>query len=163
MISPIDLAWAAGFLEGEGTFAFGQRLKDGRPDQGSAHVAACQVQREPLERLHRLFGGNDPVEYHWLGPSKTKSAWFWRVYGIRAVGTMMTIYRFMSPQRRARIRLALDRWRSAPGQHKKWSVCSRGHDLTLAKARTGRNGNGQCSRCVSIWQKERRKQSAASR
>jgi len=163
MISAIDLAWAAGFLEGEGTFAFGRRLKADRPEWGSAQVAACQVQREPLDRLQSLFDGSDPAEYHWLGPSKNKSAWFWRVYGPRAVGIMMTLYHFMSPRRREQIRSVLDRWKSAPGWRKKWAMCSRGHDLTLPRARTGRNGNGQCSKCVSLWQKERRKQRAASR
>lgn len=46
-ISLVQLGWAAGFLEGEGSFTNG----------GSPCVSAGQVQREPLERLSALFGG----------------------------------------------------------------------------------------------------------
>lgn len=42
-VSTLQLAWAAGFIEGEGSF--------------SNTVTAAQVQKEPIERLHALFGG----------------------------------------------------------------------------------------------------------
>lgn len=47
MVSTLDICWVAGFLEGEGSF---QNVR-------SPIVAVAQVQREPLERLQRLFGG----------------------------------------------------------------------------------------------------------
>lgn len=45
-----DLAWAAGFLEGEGSFCI--------RSNGRWFLGAGQVDREPLERLQALFGGN---------------------------------------------------------------------------------------------------------
>ena len=44
-----DLYWSAGFLEGEGAF-----MKNGT---GGIVVTASQVQKEPLDRLYKLFGG----------------------------------------------------------------------------------------------------------
>lgn len=49
-----DLAWAAGFLEGEGCFKI-NFLRGGR-NVGPA-VTATQVDKAPLERLQKLFGG----------------------------------------------------------------------------------------------------------
>src|SRR5690349_1350424 len=48
-----DLAWAAGFLEGEGSFQ-----RTGRPGKaGSMLVSAPQVNAEPLMRLQTILGG----------------------------------------------------------------------------------------------------------
>ena len=86
-----DLGWAAGFLEGEGSFA-----KNGR----SSRTEASQVQREPLERLVRYFGGMiiDQPKYHQHR---------WCTYGARSRGVMMTLYSLMSPRRQQQIRAAL--------------------------------------------------------
>ncbi len=46
---PLDVAWAAGFIEGEGTFV----CSHGR----GIRVKVVQVNREPLDKLQRLFGG----------------------------------------------------------------------------------------------------------
>ena len=50
MITVRDIAWAAGFMEGEGSFM--SRCK------GAILLECVQVQKEPLERLQKLFGGN---------------------------------------------------------------------------------------------------------
>lgn len=86
------LAWAAGFLEGEGCFL-------------SSRVHAPQVNREPLERLTRLFGGGiyltRPKVRRW------NECFRWHVSGTRARGVMMTLYALMSARRQAQIRKAL--------------------------------------------------------
>src|SRR5437899_325842 len=80
-----DLEWAAGFLEGEGSFG----------KWGTTHtVQAAQVNQEPLLRIQTLFGG-------WVKPRKTmqpghQNAWVWRVSGARARGIMMTLYSLLS-------------------------------------------------------------------
>lgn len=51
--TPVDIAWAAGFLEGEGSFSAKRRATG---VYGS--VTAPQVNREPLERLLAMFGGS---------------------------------------------------------------------------------------------------------
>ena len=52
-----DLAWAAGFLEGEGTFYCNiqKPKKEGYKPQAAISLRAVQVEREPLERLARIF------------------------------------------------------------------------------------------------------------
>lgn len=47
--TPFDLMWAAGFLEGEGSFTISKDRK--RP-----RITAGQVKKAPLETLQRVFG-----------------------------------------------------------------------------------------------------------
>ena len=51
---PLDLAWAAGFLEGEGCFGYYFHRPGAR--NGSLHLNASQKEREPLDRLREIFG-----------------------------------------------------------------------------------------------------------
>lgn len=68
--NPVELAWAAGFLDGEGHF--GLRGADGSP-----FVEAAQVRtRAPLDRLQVLFGGSIRCG---------RSAWRWKLEGRPAV------------------------------------------------------------------------------
>lgn len=52
-----DLAWAAGFLDGEGCFTLIKQSGATLPSQRSLYVGASQSTREPLEKLQELFGG----------------------------------------------------------------------------------------------------------
>jgi hypothetical protein len=96
IVSPttVDLAWAAGFLEGDGFF-----LRDGT-------VGASQVEWAPISKLVRIFGGlvrpvaaRRPTQSHYLE---------WEANGARGRGIMYTLYPFLSPKRRAQIRASLD-------------------------------------------------------
>jgi hypothetical protein len=51
MTKDTDYAWAAGFIDGEGCFS-------ARRNQTGVTLSVTQVEREPLKRLHVLFGGN---------------------------------------------------------------------------------------------------------
>jgi len=44
-----QIFWIAGFLEGEGCFS---------STRSTSHVTATQVQKEPLEKLHKFLGGS---------------------------------------------------------------------------------------------------------
>lgn len=118
--SIVDLAWAAGFLEGEGSFGI---------NGGSARVTAAQVQKEPLDRMHRLFGG-----HLWLKQPNgvgNQPIWVWYVNSRRSAAVMMTLYSFMSPKRKLEIEFALSEWRSARNMKSAGSlVCTRGHSIT---------------------------------
>lgn len=94
-----DLEWAAGFLEGEGSFLYNHNrktLSNGRKkDTGTQEVSATQVHTsEPLNKLQALFGGTVRGED-------------WRVTGPRARGVMMTLYPLVSSRRKEQIRRAL--------------------------------------------------------
>lgn len=110
--STIDIAWAAGFLEGEGSFYGGTvDSRKGCPSDGRTYqtytVQCYQVQREPLDRLRSMFGGRIQA-----CPARDRFAseqpyFMWRVNGARARGVMLTTYALMSPRRREQIQEAL--------------------------------------------------------
>lgn len=87
-----DLEWAAGFIEGEGSFS-------GR--QNKQRVEAAQLNPEPVAKLLLIFGGR-VKKYR-----KNYPIWLWVVHGARARGVMMTLYAMMSSVRQEQIRNAL--------------------------------------------------------
>lgn len=114
----IEIAWAAGFLEGEGGFVAC------RNKTSSFTISAVQVQREPLERLLRLFGG------HLKGYHRKKYGLIhrWTVNGSHAVSVGFTIFPFMSVKRKAQIVRIVEEWKACPGKNNRWKTeCPRGH------------------------------------
>lgn len=78
--SVLDIAWAAGIYEGEGS-------------AGYSGISVSQSDRWILDRFKELFGGT--VSYE-----RSIEMHFWRASGARARGFLMTIYGFLSPWRR---------------------------------------------------------------
>lgn len=71
MADATEYAWAAGFLDGEGCFRLAPRSGCHAATRCPS-VSACQIKREPLEKLSGLFGGkvrsqrvNDKGEQIW--------------------------------------------------------------------------------------------------
>lgn len=95
-----DIAWAAGFLEGEGSF-----YRSSKTAKGTAYVVAYQNNPEPVNRMLALFGGSLAQR----APRRRcpTGAWVWRASGARARGVCMTMYPLMSEKRRGQIREAL--------------------------------------------------------
>lgn len=100
----VDIAWVAGFLEGEGHF---RRSTSARNRFGSEAVSAAQVNPEPLYRLQEFFGGGIYA--------KKRSKWGmndileWKVSGERARILMRAVEPLMSMRRREQIRWAFSR------------------------------------------------------
>ena len=96
-----DLAWAAGFLEGEGSFT--SNLSKAKWYQ---RIQGYQNNIEPLKRMQALFGGTI-----WAFPKKREQATqvghVWQVNGARARGVMFTLFTFLSAKRRQQVRVAL--------------------------------------------------------
>lgn len=97
--STADIAWAAGFLEGEGTFRCQRRCQS---------VSAGQANREPLVRLQAVFGGQISAPRQCKN-NKPFSTWY--ANGARARGVMMTVYAHLTGVRRNQVRAALARSR----------------------------------------------------
>lgn len=93
-VSPYDLAWAAGFFEGEGSFD-----ADGR----AGRIGVPQVNREPVERLLRLFGGT----IYQRQPERGNLINTWMVRGPKARHLMEQVYPLMSQRRQRQIENAL--------------------------------------------------------
>jgi|SRR5579872_2648762 len=119
MVSSLDVAWAAGFLEGEGTFRFTKSR--------SVCVSAPQKGTECLLRLQKLFGGSIYGPY-----TETHRIPQWQLTGNKAVGVMMTVYSFMSEKRKGEIKKAINIWKSIPLNSfthiAVFGKCLKGHD-----------------------------------
>lgn len=98
-MSDCDLSWAAGFLEGEGSFF--------RQTRGDIVVKATQVNREPLERLKAMFGGSITYDDRRRDKGTRRPQWQWRLDGQRALRLMETIHPLMSAVRQEQIEIVL--------------------------------------------------------
>lgn len=118
----IELARASGFLEGEGCFYVNvnaNRGKTGRAQYTRWNITAAQKEREPLERLQRLFGGNIHLvirhAHEYAGREiKETQVYRWSLEGGKVIQVEMTLYTLMSTRRREAIKKTIALWRSRP-------------------------------------------------
>ncbi|SRR5258706_3825562 len=92
----LEVAWAAGFIEGEGSFKL--QVKCPR-------VSAGQVNKEPLLILQAIFGGS-LKQYKNAKPSWSP-LWYWYVNGARAREVIATILPWLSQKRKQQARRIL--------------------------------------------------------
>ncbi len=149
-ISTLHLAWAAGFMEGEGSFV---------TQSNSPKVSAAQVQREPLDRLRAMFGGTITSRY--TNGFSDKQIWVWSIKARRSAEVMMTLYVLMSPRRQDQIANSLSKWKNARTLKPHFSdICIRGHKLTSDNVYRA-NGYTRCKTC-QLAAKKRYREKAAS-
>lgn len=133
MIALTDIAWAAGFLEGEGHFS---KVESG--------VAVSQIEREPLDRLRSLFGGNIREIAEKRGH---RAHHVWTLHGSNAAAAMMTVWAFMSAKRRTQIDVSLSIWRNSKVNRvsRNAPCCPRGHSRSVY-AHSKVSGCAECRR-----------------
>jgi len=148
-----ELFWAAGFMEGEGSFHCDK-------EKSLVRISTPQNVREPLERLLALFGGVIRLRAQTY-KGQPRPIFVWDAVGTRAVGIMMTLYTLLSQKRREQVTLALSRWRSHRAHHRHWTVCKRGHPLSEDNTYVGGRGERRCRICVLVG--ARRRDNAARR
>lgn len=136
-ITPIQIAWAAGIYEGEGSCG------PNATSRARIHAEVVQKDRWILERLRELFGGSI-VTHDGERNGKRFEGFAWLATGKRARGFLMTIYSFLSPRRRAQVKTALLRTRRpiATAFH-----CRRGHPVKDFAAQ--QKGGRYCRGCKS--------------
>jgi hypothetical protein len=144
-----DLAWTAGFLEGEGSFTREWR------DHGAV-VRATQVERWPLDRLVALFGGSIGA-YTRTDARHPHGFNLWNLKGTVAVGLMMTLYPMMSPKRRRQITAALTHWRAGQVPNRYRRACPYGHPYIPRGAGRTRGAGRRCQRCNTDAKRRRRR------
>lgn len=93
----VDVAWAAGFLEGEGTFT---------KTQGLLRIKVVQVNFEPLFRLQYLFGGHI---YRRVRQHPRRPFGEWIVNGQLAKAVIEQVFGFLSKKRQSQARKAIGR------------------------------------------------------
>lgn len=143
MSSVNELHWAAGFMEGEGTWGF----------RGlTVRAEATQKQLAPLQRLHEIFGG----AIYSTPDKRTGKVYFkWCAHSSRAVGVIMTLYGLMSPRRKEQARRALDAWKSYKPANRYRTHCPQGHEYTQENTKRW-NGSRFCRACSTEAVKEHR-------
>lgn len=108
-LAPVDAAWVAGFLEGEGHFGWwGTTSAENWNLRGYPLVAASQNNRDPLDRLASLFGFG---KVRLQGQTRAGNDHFeWRVINAEAVEVMAAIFLHMSPKRQGQIKEIVARY-----------------------------------------------------
>lgn len=93
-MNKLDLAWAAGFVDGEGSIMLpysrpSQYRRNGRmkPKTGQVyvHFRVGQSVEAPLSKLVGLFGGRIKEISKWNKRGYTKPFYEWNLYGIEAI------------------------------------------------------------------------------
>jgi hypothetical protein len=100
-MNEVDIAWAAGVLEGEGSFVF--------RNTNSCAVTCQMTDLDILEKLQKIFGGKiystKKREVHW------KDAWHWSIATSKdAVACMRAILPHMGNRRTKKILECIARW-----------------------------------------------------
>ena len=72
-----DIAWAAGFIDGDGMISFFRRSD--RRQEFYIQVSATNTNRDPLEKLQLMFGGSICSMNKEKPGSKWKASWCWIV------------------------------------------------------------------------------------
>lgn len=77
-----ELAWAAGFIDGEGCFGFYTYTQRSKPTlYGMLKLDVSQANREPLDRLQKALGVG-----HVTGPHKRKNPKWAPIYHLQVYG-----------------------------------------------------------------------------
>lgn len=142
MVTTAQIAWAAGFIEGEGSFGCWGK---------TVYIAASQVQLEPLLRLQSYFGGKIR-RYEQTTNPKHSPFYRWTINHAEARGVMFTLYTLMSPKRKFQMNKALDVWRARPRHNRFAEACPRGHRYTEANLlkKTDPTQGRKCRECARV-------------
>lgn len=102
-------AWAAGFYEGEGSVVVSCLTPPPSNPYAKPHVVArvAQVDRWPLERLKRTFGGCISQKRPARGTRQAQ--WVWEASHVKADDFFKAIWDYLSNRRQEQIRAAYTR------------------------------------------------------
>lgn len=141
---PIELAWAAGYFDGEGNVGYYGGKGDG--SYRSLRLAIGNTQLAELERFQRAVGGLGSI----TGPTQLpgrRPIWKWQIQnsdGARSVLSMLWPY--LSDNKRRDAAQALEKYREVIEQRASLPFCTVGHgeeDRVLVQ------GRPRCRKCLS--------------
>jgi hypothetical protein len=149
MIRPIDIAWLAGLLEGEGCFF---QNKSGTAPQ----ISLAMIDKDTIKRASFIFGLGGwcrrmtPDSSDIIGTRKNK--YVFTIGGNEAIQWMMTLYSLMGERRKSKIKSILDSWKSNSRSLGMAGYCLRGHERSKDNLRL----NGACIKCERIYNERKR-------
>src|SRR3990172_5062751 len=95
-IEPIQLAWAGGFIDGEGYVGVTRNFnKVHRRIYYRIMLDAAQIHLEPVARLQKMFGGR--INFR---ENDHKGIWQWRVFGESARTALRLLLPYLVVKRR---------------------------------------------------------------
>lgn len=106
MITNIELAWIAGFLEGEGCFYTWSK------EQHIPMLSVWSIDKDVIENVQKFF--RTPIQVRKPTKLSRKPSYGLQLSGSHAAGWMMTLYTFLSRRRRAKILELLAPWKEHP-------------------------------------------------
>ena len=114
-----DLAWAAGFVDGEGCIALcrrAQKIKDKTYHCYVLRLSVANTDLRALERLKGMFGGSINAASHTKRPTH-KPCWTWYVMSAKAEATLAAIVPFLfSKKEQAELGIASRRYIQGNGR-----------------------------------------------
>jgi hypothetical protein len=118
-----ELAWAAGFFDGEGHTALGVRSKR----SAMVHMQTTQNDRAVLEKFQGFVGGAGRIY-----PRSNGADWSWQTTSTpEGVFVAALLWHWLSPPKRAQIAARFRRVREYPYRGSRDTTrCARGHLLT---------------------------------
>lgn len=136
-----ELAWAAGFFDGEGCFCFSEAGQ-------YVCVSITQTERDPLDRFERAVGlgkVNGPYGQHSQDRWSRKPQYVFRANGHDAIQSIAALIWF---------KLGATKRRQAAAVLQRTRVCRRGHQKVA-----GHKGCGVCT--AAYWLSRRRDRAGA--
>lgn len=110
MITSIEIARLAGYLEGEGCFGTQRYNRPNKP-YTYPRIQVSATDRDVVEWAAGLLGARVKGPYGPKSPNR-KAYYVCTATGAAAVGWMMTLYSMMGERRKGQIRKALSEWRN---------------------------------------------------
>ena len=142
-----ELAWAAGFFDGEGGTYCG-REGTTRP---TLTLAVGQAETSTLERFNEAIGSLGKVRGPYLAGMKQRRYWTLRVGSFEKVqAAVAMLWPFMSEPKRQQAHAAIRAWEEHLLVNQK-THCQRGHERTEENLYQGR-----CRACVRLSHTRRR-------
>lgn len=139
-VDNLGLEWAAGFLEGEGSFFYGN----------TPTVSASQKQKWPLEKLHEIFNSGSLT-----GPYGSKKMYKFTACGENALHILNLIYPYMSPRRQKQIQNAINNVQSTYNVSNKNKCRNNLHDLLAdTDFYFYKDGRKTCNQCRLLWEEK---------
>lgn len=80
-------AWAAGFIDGEGHVGIHRIRREGKLARLNPRVIVGQTHRDPLDRLHDLFGGSVNTRKQ---TADRRTFWIWEPAGAKRTHAVLT-------------------------------------------------------------------------
>lgn len=156
MVDREELAWAAGFADGEAYIGCTGR-KD-RPNKRLV-ISIAQVQPDPLVRFVDLFGGNIFGPYR-SSHANGRPAYQYQLHGLESVqAAVAAMWPFLSEPKKLQAKNALVRyreWEASRDNKEPAGFCKKGHPFNDVNTYTKPNGRRRCRTCYQAYQSENR-------